>query len=177
MAEALRLVSTSASTVAALRGMEALGPLRAMLMPLPLPMDMLYNLQPSVTLSGTLWSHTHSHLPLVMVTLGGLHRQTYTYRHTYLQPSVTLSGTLWSHTLFGRTMLTVSHRPQQATRANRRLLTRMPPDTEWLMLCVCVCVRVCVCLQARTDKRCPRSACYLTLWRLAPAVAAQALPT
>lgn len=51
MAEALRLVSTSASTMAALRGMEALGPLRAMLMPLPLPMDMLQHLQPAVALT------------------------------------------------------------------------------------------------------------------------------
>ncbi|KAL6764175.1 hypothetical protein V8C86DRAFT_2431360 [Haematococcus lacustris] len=35
--EALRLVAGTATSLAALRGVEALGPLRAMLMPLPLP--------------------------------------------------------------------------------------------------------------------------------------------
>ncbi|GFH09697.1 eyespot assembly protein, ABC1 kinase family [Haematococcus lacustris] len=37
--EALRLVAGTATSLAALRGMEALGPLRAMLMPLPLPVE------------------------------------------------------------------------------------------------------------------------------------------
>ncbi|KAJ9524189.1 hypothetical protein QJQ45_004999 [Haematococcus lacustris] len=49
--EALRLVAGTATSLAALRGMEALGPLRAMLMPLPLPVDMLSTLQPAVALS------------------------------------------------------------------------------------------------------------------------------
>ncbi|KAJ9524190.1 hypothetical protein QJQ45_004997 [Haematococcus lacustris] len=48
--EALRLVAGTATSLAALRGVEALGPLRAMLMPLPLP-DMLSTLQPAVALS------------------------------------------------------------------------------------------------------------------------------
>lgn len=51
LGEALKLVMSSASTVAALRGMEALGPLRSMLMPLPLPMDMLSSMQPAVALT------------------------------------------------------------------------------------------------------------------------------
>ncbi|KAL6755745.1 eyespot assembly protein [Haematococcus lacustris] len=49
--EALRLVAGTATSLAALRGVEALGPLRAMLMPLPLPVDMLSTLQPTVALS------------------------------------------------------------------------------------------------------------------------------
>ncbi|GFH20421.1 protein kinase domain-containing protein [Haematococcus lacustris] len=49
--EALRLVTGTATSLAALRGVEALGPLRAMLMPLPLPVDMLSTLQPAVALS------------------------------------------------------------------------------------------------------------------------------
>mmetsp|Transcript_16307 Transcript_16307/g.35263 ORF Transcript_16307/g.35263 Transcript_16307/m.35263 type:complete len:1034 (+) Transcript_16307:166-3267(+) len=51
LSEALRLVMSSATTVAALRSMEALGPLRAMLMPLPLPMEMLYSIEPAVQLT------------------------------------------------------------------------------------------------------------------------------
>ncbi|KAL6764178.1 hypothetical protein V8C86DRAFT_3022388 [Haematococcus lacustris] len=49
--EALRLIAVTATSLAALRGVEALGPLRAMLMPLPLPVDMLSTLQPAVALS------------------------------------------------------------------------------------------------------------------------------
>ncbi|KAJ9524782.1 hypothetical protein QJQ45_024403 [Haematococcus lacustris] len=49
--EALRLVAGTATSLAALQGVEALGPLRAMLMPLPLPVDMLSTLQPAVALS------------------------------------------------------------------------------------------------------------------------------
>jgi hypothetical protein len=41
----------SASAVSALRSVEALGPLRAMLMPIPLPMEMLTSMQPAVALS------------------------------------------------------------------------------------------------------------------------------
>lgn len=41
LGEALRVISASTTTVAALRGLEALGPLRAMLMPVPLPTDLL----------------------------------------------------------------------------------------------------------------------------------------
>jgi aarF domain-containing kinase len=51
MSEALKLVTATAGTLAALRGMEALGPLRAMLLPLPLPTDMLHTLRPAVALS------------------------------------------------------------------------------------------------------------------------------
>jgi len=51
MGETLRLVTASATTMAALRSVEALGPLRAMLLPLPLPMDMMQSMQPAVALS------------------------------------------------------------------------------------------------------------------------------
>jgi aarF domain-containing kinase len=51
LSEALRLVMGSASAVAALRGMEALGPLRAMLMPIPLPMEFLHSMEPAVALT------------------------------------------------------------------------------------------------------------------------------
>ena len=51
LSEALRLVMGSATAVTALRSVEALGPLRAMLMPLPLPMEMLSSMAPAVALS------------------------------------------------------------------------------------------------------------------------------
>jgi aarF domain-containing kinase len=51
MGETLRLVASSAGTVASLRSIEALGPLRAMLMPLPLPLEVISTLQPAVALS------------------------------------------------------------------------------------------------------------------------------
>lgn len=49
LSEALRLVLGSATVVTALKGVEALGPLRAMLM--PLPMDMLHSMEPAVQLT------------------------------------------------------------------------------------------------------------------------------
>jgi len=51
MGEALKLVLGSASAMATLRGMESLGPLRAFLMPLPLPLDMLTAFQPAVSIT------------------------------------------------------------------------------------------------------------------------------
>ena len=51
LSEALRLVMGSATAVTALRSVEALGPLRAMLMPLPLPLEMLHSMEPAVALS------------------------------------------------------------------------------------------------------------------------------
>lgn len=51
LGEALKLVLSSAGAVTALRSVEALGPLRSMLMPLPLPMDMLYAMAPTVQLT------------------------------------------------------------------------------------------------------------------------------
>jgi len=51
MGEALKLVAGSASAMATLRGMESLGPLRAFLVPLPLPLEMLTAFQPAVRLS------------------------------------------------------------------------------------------------------------------------------
>ena len=49
--EALRLVLGNAASLATLRGAEALGPLRAMFLPLPLPAEVLMSLQPAVALS------------------------------------------------------------------------------------------------------------------------------
>ncbi|KAG2484763.1 hypothetical protein HYH03_016417 [Edaphochlamys debaryana] len=51
MGEALRLVLSSAGAVTALRSVEALGPLRSMLMPLPLPLEVLSAMAPTVTLT------------------------------------------------------------------------------------------------------------------------------
>ena len=51
LSEALRLVMGSATAVTALRSVEALGPLRAMLMPLPLPLEMLHSMEPAVALT------------------------------------------------------------------------------------------------------------------------------
>ena len=51
LSEALKLVLGSATAVSALRNVEALGPLRTMLMPIPLPMDMLHSMEPAVQLS------------------------------------------------------------------------------------------------------------------------------
>lgn len=51
LGEALKLVLSSAGAMTALRSVEALGPLRSMLMPLPLPMDMLYAMAPTVQLT------------------------------------------------------------------------------------------------------------------------------
>ncbi|GAX83432.1 hypothetical protein CEUSTIGMA_g10857.t1 [Chlamydomonas eustigma] len=51
LSEALRLVLGSATAVTALRSVEALGPLRAMLLPLPLPMEMLHSMEPAVALT------------------------------------------------------------------------------------------------------------------------------
>ncbi|GLI67906.1 hypothetical protein VaNZ11_012232 [Volvox africanus] len=51
LGEALRLVLSSAGAVTALRSVEALGPLRSMLMPLPLPLEVLTAMAPTVTLT------------------------------------------------------------------------------------------------------------------------------
>ncbi|KAG2454550.1 hypothetical protein HYH02_000395 [Chlamydomonas schloesseri] len=51
LGEALRLVMSSAGAVTALRSVEALGPLRSMLMPLPLPLEVLSAMAPNVTLT------------------------------------------------------------------------------------------------------------------------------
>ncbi|GFR50186.1 hypothetical protein Agub_g12356 [Astrephomene gubernaculifera] len=51
LGEALRLVLSSAGAVTALRSVEALGPLRSMLMPLPLPLEVLSAMAPTVTLT------------------------------------------------------------------------------------------------------------------------------
>eukprot|EP00955_Chlamydomonas_euryale_P025035 263578-Chlamydomonas_euryale.AAC.2 len=51
LSEALGLVLGSAGAVSALRGMESLGPLRSVLMPIPLPFEMLHAMQPAVALS------------------------------------------------------------------------------------------------------------------------------
>lgn len=47
----MKIVLGSATAVSALRNVEALGPLRTMLMPIPLPMDMLHSMEPAVQLS------------------------------------------------------------------------------------------------------------------------------
>ncbi|KXZ44555.1 hypothetical protein GPECTOR_65g173 [Gonium pectorale] len=51
LGEALRLVLSSAGAVTTLRSVEALGPLRSMLMPLPLPLEVLSAMAPSVALT------------------------------------------------------------------------------------------------------------------------------
>ncbi|KAF5827894.1 ABC1 family-domain-containing protein [Dunaliella salina] len=51
MGEALKLITGSASAMATLRGMESLGPLRAFLLPPPVPLEMLTAFQPAVRLS------------------------------------------------------------------------------------------------------------------------------
>lgn len=51
MSEALHLLLGSATAVSALRGMGSLGPLRAMLMPIPLPMELLHAMEPAVALT------------------------------------------------------------------------------------------------------------------------------
>jgi len=51
LSESLRMVVGSASAMSALRGMEALGPLRAMLLPIPLPMELLTSMEPTVRLT------------------------------------------------------------------------------------------------------------------------------
>ncbi|KAG1653988.1 hypothetical protein FOA52_007181 [Chlamydomonas sp. UWO 241] len=51
LGEAFRMVMGSATAVSTLRGMEALGPLRAMLLPIPLPMEFLSSMEPAVQLS------------------------------------------------------------------------------------------------------------------------------
>lgn len=51
LSEALRLVMGSATAVAALRSVEALGPLRAMILPIPLPIEMLHSMEPAVALT------------------------------------------------------------------------------------------------------------------------------
>jgi aarF domain-containing kinase len=45
------MVLSSAGAMATIRSMEALGPLRMMLVPVPLPMEMLSSMQPRVQLS------------------------------------------------------------------------------------------------------------------------------
>ena len=51
LSEALKMVMGSATAITALRSIEALGPLRAMLMPLPLPLEMLHSMEPAVALT------------------------------------------------------------------------------------------------------------------------------
>ena len=49
--EAFSMVLSSATTIATLQSVEALGPLRAMFMPVPMPVDMLHNMAPSISLN------------------------------------------------------------------------------------------------------------------------------
>ena len=51
LGEAVRMVLDSSATLAALRSIEALGPLRAMFLPLPLPQEMLAGWAPAVRLT------------------------------------------------------------------------------------------------------------------------------
>jgi aarF domain-containing kinase len=51
MGEALRIIVGGTSALAAARGAEALGPLRSLLMPLPLPTALLSSLQPAVSVA------------------------------------------------------------------------------------------------------------------------------
>eukprot|EP00798_Chlamydomonas_sp_ICE-L_P016541 gene16541-22770_t len=51
LSEALRMIMSSASVVSTLRSVEALGPLRNMLLPLPLPMEMISSMRPMMALT------------------------------------------------------------------------------------------------------------------------------